>query len=73
MLTNGPWSFEIHPLVLRRWERGMIARLVTFTSMPMWVQVWGLPFDLIFEETGWDIEANLGQVVEINKKAFTLE
>lgn len=51
----------------------MIARLVTFTSMPMWVQVWGLPFDLIFEETGWDIKADLGQVVEINKKAFTLE
>nr|POF21609.1 hypothetical protein CFP56_24734 [Quercus suber] len=33
----------------------------------------GLPFNLIFEEIGWDIEADLGQVMEINKKAFTSE
>ena len=41
VLANGPWSFENHPLVLRRWERGMTTRLVKFSSIPMWVQVWG--------------------------------
>ena len=50
VIHNSPWSFENHPLVLRRWERGMTASTVTFTSIPMWVQVWGLPFDLISEE-----------------------
>ena len=39
VLANGPWSFEDHPLALRRWERGMTAISVRFTSMPMWVQV----------------------------------
>ncbi|KAL0007850.1 hypothetical protein SO802_009352 [Lithocarpus litseifolius] len=37
VLANGPWSFENHPLVLRRWERGMTASSVSFDFMPMWV------------------------------------
>ena len=39
VLAIGPWSFENHPLALRRWERGMTATSVSFTSMAMWVQV----------------------------------
>ena len=45
VLAHGPWSFEDHPLVLGRWERGMTATSVKFISIPMWVQIWGLPFD----------------------------
>ena len=71
VLANGPWSFEDHPLVLRRWERGMLARNVTFTSIPLWVQVWGLPFDLITMEAARDIGSGLGTVVDIDHKAFT--
>ena len=37
VLANGPWSFEDHPLALRRWERGMTATSIRFSSMPMWV------------------------------------
>ena len=43
VIHNGQWSFKNHPLVLRRGERGMTARMVTFNSIPLWVQVWGLP------------------------------
>ena len=39
VLANGTWSFEDHPLALRRWERGMTDISVRFTSMSMWVQV----------------------------------
>ena len=70
VLANGPWSFEDHPLALRRWERGMTAILVRFSSMPMWVQVWGLPFDLFLEEVGRDIGGGLGEVLEVDLKAF---
>ena len=62
VLANGPWSFEDHPLVLCKWERGMTARSVRFNSIPMWVQVWGLPFDLLFEEVGRDIGNGLGKL-----------
>ena len=37
VLANGPWSFEDHPLVLCRWEWGMTATSICFTSIPMWV------------------------------------
>ena len=37
VLANGPWSFEDHSLVLCRWEQGMTATSVRFTSIPMWV------------------------------------
>ena len=71
VIQNGPWSFENHPLVLRRWERGMTTRTVTFNYIPLWVQVWGLPFNLISKEATRDIGEGLGIVVEINNKAFS--
>ena len=37
----------------------------------MWVQVWGLPFDLLSEEVGRDIGSGLGKVVEVDLKAFS--
>ena len=37
----------------------------------MWVQVWGLPFDLLSEEVGRDIGNGLGKVVEVDLKAFS--
>ena len=73
VLNNGPWSYDNHPLVLRQWERGMTANSITFTVLPIWVQVWGLPFDLISEEAARDIGRDLGKMVEIDRKAFTLE
>ena len=70
VMNNGPWSFDDHLLVLRRWEKGMTARSVSFPVLPIWVQVWGLPFDLINEEAGQDIGSSLGHVVEVDSKAI---
>ena len=39
-------------------------------SLSMWVQVWGLPFDLINEEAGMDIGYGIGTVVEVDYKAL---
>ena len=51
----------------------MTARSVTFLVLPIWVQVWGLPFDLINEEVAWDISKGLGHVVEVDNKTFSSE
>ena len=54
---------------------GLVLSLTTtfvrFTSMPMWVQVWGLPFDLLVEEVGRDIGNGLGKVLDVDLKAFS--
>ena len=44
---------------------------VTFTHLPIWVEVWGLPFDLFSEEVGTDIGKGLGCVVDIDSKSIT--
>ena len=47
----------------------MTARTVNFTHIPLWVQVWGLPFDLTTKEMGQDIGRGLGRVIEVDCKA----
>ena len=49
----------------------MTVGMVSFTHCPLWVQVWGLPFDLFNKEVGPDIGMGLGQVVEVDYKGFT--
>ena len=49
VIHNRPWCFDNHVLLLRRWEQGLTAGNISFTHCPMWVQVWGLPFDLFFK------------------------
>nr|POE68751.1 hypothetical protein CFP56_45355 [Quercus suber] len=44
---------------------------VNFLRIPIWVQVWGLPFDLINEEAGRDISSGIGQVVTVDYKAIS--
>lgn len=68
--NNGPWCFDNQLLALRHWEKGMTVRSVRFTHLPFWVQVWGLPFDLMNEEAGHDIGRGLGKAIEVDCKAF---
>ena len=71
--NNGLWSIDNNILVLRRWEKGLTTRTVSFTSLPMWVQVWGLPFDLINEDAGMDIGQGIRRVVEVDCKALAFK
>lgn len=50
----------------------MTAKTVTFTSIPLWVQV-GLPFNFISKGASRDICGGLGNVVEIDNKVLLSE
>lgn len=49
---NGPWNFDNNLLLLCRWSKGLSADNIVFTHSPFWVQIWGLPFELMSEEVG---------------------
>lgn len=51
----------------------MTAGTISFTHCPLWVQVWGLQFDLFIEEMGQDIRMEMGQVVEVDCKGFAFD
>lgn len=46
---------------------------VTFPKIQLWVQVWGLPFDLMNEEAGLEIGRSLGEVLNVDAKAIASE
>ena len=48
----------------------MTAFSINFSYIPIWVQVWGLPFDLINEEAGRDIGSGIGWVANVDCKAI---
>lgn len=71
VLHNRPWCSDNSVLLLQRWQKGLTVGNISFNLCPMWVQVWGLPFDLFFVEVGQDIGLALGRVVEVDCKGFT--
>ena len=48
----------------------MMANSMTFTHLPILVQVCGLPFYLFSEEVGTDIGKGLGRVVDVDSKVI---
>jgi len=46
----------------------MTAFLVNFKTIAIWVQVWGLPFNLINEEARRDIGRGIGRVIKVDCK-----
>lgn len=48
----------------------MTAHNIAFTHVPLWVQVWGLPFDLMTKEIARDIRSELGTMIMVDSKPF---
>ncbi|KAL0012991.1 hypothetical protein SO802_000060 [Lithocarpus litseifolius] len=67
--NSGPWNFDNNLLLLCRWKKGLTSENIVFTHSPFWVQLWGLPFELMSEVVGRDIGNSLGRFIEIDKRA----
>ena len=68
---HGPWNFDNYLLLLRKWSSGMTSINTKFTHAPFWIQVWGVPFDLMAEEVGKAIGKKVGHFLQINKRTWT--
>ncbi|XP_023906070.1 uncharacterized protein LOC112017848 [Quercus suber] len=66
---NGSWNFENNLLLLCRWRRGLFATNISFTHSPFWVQIWGLPFELMSDEVGRELGNNIGRFIEVDRRA----
>ncbi|XP_030924553.1 uncharacterized protein LOC115951510 [Quercus lobata] len=69
--NNGPWNFENNLLLLKRWEQGMTAYNISFTHSPFWLQIWGLPFDMMSEKIGRDIGNSIGNFMAADSKSWS--
>uniref|UniRef100_A0A7N2KXV8 DUF4283 domain-containing protein n=1 Tax=Quercus lobata TaxID=97700 RepID=A0A7N2KXV8_QUELO len=67
---NGPWNFANNLLLLCRWKKGMSAANIVFSHSPFWVQVWGVPFELMTEDTARDIGNRIGIFLEVDKRSW---
>ena len=66
---NRLWNFENNLLLLCRWQRGLSAMNISFSHSPFWVQIWGLPFELMFDEVGRELGNNIGRFIEVDRRA----
>lgn len=66
---NGPWNFDNNLLLLSRWRIGLSAANIKFTHSPFWVQIWGLPFELMSEEVGRELGNSIGRFIEMDRQA----
>ena len=65
MLRGGPWPFDNQVLMVRRWQAGMTAKDVKFNVVGLWVQIWGVPFDMVCPQVAREVGSRLGMVEEV--------
>ncbi|GMY13846.1 reverse transcriptase domain-containing protein [Fagus crenata] len=73
VLDHGPWNFDNHFLLLRRWEVGMSNTNTNFSHATFWIQVWGIPFEMMTEEVDTKIGSRLGLFDSVDKRSWSSE
>uniref|UniRef100_A0A7N2LS13 DUF4283 domain-containing protein n=1 Tax=Quercus lobata TaxID=97700 RepID=A0A7N2LS13_QUELO len=68
VLRGGPWPFDNQVLMVRRWQAGMTAKDVKFNVVGLWVQIWGVPFDMVCPQVAREVGSRLGMVEEVEQR-----
>ena len=53
--------------MVRRWQAGMTAKDVKFNVVGLWVQIWGVPFDMVCPQVAREVGSRLGMVEEVEQ------
>lgn len=66
VLKQSPWNIRGFPLVLKVWKQGETVHEVDLSTIPLWVQVHGLPMGQTTKKMVEDGANRIGEVVEVD-------
>ncbi|KAL2237663.1 UNVERIFIED_CONTAM: hypothetical protein Sindi_0958000 [Sesamum indicum] len=60
-IEGGPWLFQGQPIVLQKWESGMVMRKLKHTQVPVWIKLRHLPVELWTDEGLTTVASGIGK------------
>ncbi|KAL2247960.1 UNVERIFIED_CONTAM: hypothetical protein Sindi_2648300 [Sesamum indicum] len=61
VIEGGPWLFQGQPIVLKKWEPGMVLRKLQHTQVPVWIKLRHLPVELWTDEGLSTVASGVGK------------
>ena len=68
IIRGGPWSFENQLLMLTRWKIGMSANNVVLEHASLWIQIWGVLFDMMAPRVAMENGNKMGVVEDVEQR-----
>ena len=68
IFRGGPWSFDNQLLLLIRLKKGMSANNVVLEHASLWIQIWGVPFDMMAPKVAMEIGNKMGVVEDVERR-----
>ena len=65
ILRGGPWTFDNQFLMLTWSRTGMSANNVVLEHASLWVQIWGVPFDMMSPNVATEVGNKMGVVEDV--------
>lgn len=70
VLVNRPWNFKGFHMVLKEWLPGLSIHEVQLNTSVFWVQVHGLPLEMLTNQNAEHIGKVLGNLIEVDKASI---
>ena len=66
VMEMSPWCFEKQLILLQEFEGELVPKEIVLKWTPFWVQIYNLPLKSMTRETGMEIGAKIGTVLDID-------
>ncbi|XP_065628224.1 uncharacterized protein At4g02000-like [Quercus suber] len=66
IMEMSPWSFEKQLILMQDFEGELVPKEIVLKWTPLWVQIYNLPLKSMTRETGMEIGAKIGMVLDID-------
>lgn len=62
-----PWNFKGYHMILKQWPPGLNIQEIDLTHSAIWIQIYGLPLELMTNENAEKIRRVLGRLMEVDQ------